>query len=124
MVKKYYVEFIYPGFFLAETSKEKITKTKFDNPLKIKLPESSYGYRVMSREETKINGEELKGEFKNCSGWYLAGEKLSLADIEKSHGKKSILYMNMKGSYDYVVKTKFGNYAEFEKGDVHIPNSE
>jgi hypothetical protein len=123
MTKKYYVEFLYPGMILAETSKEEITKTKFDNPVKIKLPDSSYGFRVMSREETEIDGELLKGEFKNCSGWYIAGEKFSLADVERSHGKHSILYCNMKNSYDYVVKTKFGNYVPLEKRDVHIPEN-
>lgn len=124
MVQKYYAEFLYPGIFVAETSKKEITRTKFDNPLKIKLPNDSYGYRVMSREETEIDGELLTGEFKNHSGWYLAGEKLSLSDIEKSHGRKSILYQNMDGNYDYVVKAKFGNYAPMDKGDVHIPDSE
>jgi hypothetical protein len=75
----------------------------------------------LTREEAKVNDEMLVGKFVIVSGWYVVGHRLSLFDIEKSHGKESNLYKNMDGSYDHVVKTKFGNYVTLEKEDHWIP---
>ena len=116
---KFYIEFIYPGIFVSETSYQEITNEQYLHPEKITIPEHSFGFRFKEREEIEQNGEMLVGKFKNESGWYFKGERLDKKQVIMETGENSILYKNMKNNhYDYVVKTEFGQYIPVGKNDV------
>lgn len=114
---RHYVEFLYPGAFVSESSVREIKEGERDN---IEIPDGAFGYRFFERMETKSdNGETLKGNKRNVTGWHYKGQKLSLVDIENMYPEKDILISNMRNNnWMYVVKTKFGQFIPLSGGDV------
>ena len=117
---KHYVEFIYPGIIVSESS-SKLIKNRGSI---VELPNSSFGYRFFDREEIKKNGEVLMGKRKNISHWHYEGKRYSLADIERLKPNERILISNMRNNkIDYVCCTNFGLSIPIDKGDVIIVES-
>jgi len=115
----YYVEFVYPGIIVNETSHTEISEKDWLRPDMVKIPKGSFGFRFVSRSEVVINGEKLVGEYRVASGWYFVGKKMSRLDVAKEKGRDNEVYKNMiYTELDHVVKTKGGQYIPVEKGDV------
>jgi len=121
MTEHYYAEFLYPGIIVSETSLKEITREQYLNPTTIVIPKGSFGFRVMHRNEVIEEGDVLKGLYKDTSGWFYAGRKMSMAEVEIEYGKDSILYRNMEGNgYDFVVKTECGQGFPLHEKDTVI----
>jgi hypothetical protein len=120
-MKKYFIEFVYPGIIVSETSKREIPENEHLHPELVKLPESCFGFRFGERTEVEIEGESLKGAFKATSGWFIHGEKQDLKTVKEKDGEDSTLYRNMESNgYEFVVRTRFGQAIPLSKGDVAI----
>jgi len=116
---KHYVEFLYPGLLVSETSVEEIAER---DTKKVEMSDSCFGFRFFDRTVSVIDGETLTGDRKNVSGWYYQGEKMTLEQVKASFGNDRnyrILISNMENNgYDAVVKTKFGQFIPLNDGDT------
>jgi hypothetical protein len=106
---KHYIEFLYPGIFVAESSAEEVNSRDID---KIKIPENCHGFRFYDRQETIAeDGETLSGEPRNYSGTYYRGRAMTLKDVKSELPDHRNLIENMEGnSWKKIVKTIFGNF--------------
>ena len=123
LVCKTYVEFLYPGIIVSESSSKEVQSRDIST---IEIPGGAFALKFYDIEynEVKIDGKVLKDEPKRCreTGWqYLGGEVLTLADVEKKMPSERILISNMEwNKIKKVVKTKFGQCMPMEKGDCVI----
>jgi len=114
-MEKHYVEFMYPGALVTETSVQEVSAR---DPTKIEAPENCFGYRFFDRVEGEIDGEAVVGKPKNYSGVHYFGTVKTLDDI-KGEMPGSILQRNMEGNgWDKVVQTRMGNYQPLTVEDV------
>ena len=115
---KHYVEFFYPGVFVAETSDRQIKKRDAKS---IKRPDDKpYAFRFFSREEKKSNGEILSGKNKDYSGmYYFAGEVYTIEQLKCEFSKESILIRNVEANgYKAAIFTDCGNWQPIEKNTI------
>lgn len=119
MMVKHYIEFIYPGVFFSESNIKEINKR---NPKSVEIPNAAFGFRFMDREEMELkSGEILKGDFKNISGWYYEGKKMTLKDVKMEMPAKNILIDNMLlNKWKSIVWTKFNQAIPLYENDVVI----
>jgi pantothenate kinase len=123
LVCKTYVEFLYPGIMVSETSSKEVKSRDISE---IEIPGGAYALKFYDIEynEVNIDNKVFKDETKRCreTGWqYLGGEVLSLADVKKKMPTEKILISNMEGNkIKKVVKTKFGQCMPMEKNDCVI----
>jgi hypothetical protein len=121
MSEHYYAEFLYPGIIVSETPLKEITREEYLNPEKVSVPKGSFGFRVMHRNEVIQEGDVLLGQYKNTSGWFYIGRKLSKVDVCKEFGVESTLFRNMENNgYDYVVNTAFGQSFPLHDKDTVV----
>lgn len=111
---KHYVEYLFPGIIVSETSAEEIKSRN----VKLKPPKGAYAYQFFDREEVEKDGETLIGKAKNRSGtFYLGGKVKTREDIEREM-PGSILASNMRcNKIERIVMTKAGQAMELHKGD-------
>ncbi|MCI8655787.1 MAG: hypothetical protein HFJ48_08055 [Clostridia bacterium] len=118
---KHFVEYLYPGVFVSETSVEEIAER---DTKKVTFSDGCFGFRFFDKSVTVVDGETLTGERKNISNWYYQGEKMTLAEVKEKHGDDRdyhILISNMENNgYNAVVKTKFGQFIPLNDGDTII----
>ena len=101
MTKKY-IEFGFPGVLVSETSVRPFTET----PTLSTLPKHSYGYRTFERIEVEVDGETLKGEDKNYSGWTFFGRELTLDQVKDQYPDEETMISNLESNgYDRVAHT-------------------
>ena len=118
---KHYVEYLYPGIFLSESSVSEISERDVSM---VSIPDNCFGFRFFDRTETVVDGEILTGHRKNISGWYYKGEKMTLEQVKATFGNDHnyrILISNMEGNgVGAVVKTKFGQFMPLNDEDEVI----
>lgn len=113
---KHYVEYIYPGIIVSETSTKEVLSR---NPKSVLIPDSAYGFRFIDREEVELNGEKLKGDNKNISRWYYRGRQMTLEDVKREKPEEEILISNMeRNDWKSIVWTKFNQAIPLDKGDT------
>jgi len=112
-VTRWYVEFLYPGAFLSETSCHEIEglDSKFD------LPKNAFAYTLYSVEikTTEVNGEvfDKKNRINIPGVAYIDGQIKTLDDIPNTPEFR-ILRSNMEGNgYSAVVYCRTHNYQPF-----------
>lgn len=114
---KHYVEFVYPGIMVSETSEKEIKS----RDQKIVLPKGAFGYHFFDREEVTKDGEVLVGKDKNHSGFFYEGRKMSLADVEREEPDQRILISNMRNNnIPFVCRTEYGQAIPMKDGDQII----
>lgn len=117
MTTKTYVQFLYPGTIVAETSTHEVADRS--DPI---MPEGAYGYSFFSRTETIVNGEKLIGEVRDRSVYTYIGEVMTAEQIERLPGDYRILLSNMRcNDWPVVVRTARGNFVPLLSGDRVIP---
>lgn len=118
---KHYVEYLYPGIIVSETSVEEISERDVS---KVELSDNCFGFRFFDRTVTVIDGETLTGDRKNISGWHYKGEKMTLEQVKANYGSDrnyETLIWNMENNdYPAVVKTKFGQFMPMNNDDTVI----
>ena len=114
-MRKHYVEYVFPGLIFSDSKVEPIK----DRKAKVRQPRGAYAYRFFSREEKRENGEVLKGEPKDYSGWrYFEGEILTLEAVKRDYPSHDIVIKNMQfNHYDRVVHCPNGGFYPMEKKD-------
>jgi hypothetical protein len=119
-VTKTFVEFQYPGLLFAESGDPHEVSSR--NIEDISIPENATGFKFFDRNEAVIDGQVLKGEIENESGWFYIGQEFAEKDIEaiNTNGEYNILLDNLRfNDYKTVVKTRFGNwYPVWDKDQV------
>lgn len=112
----YYLERLYPSFFGAETSMEKVETNDPDKIVdRMRGDKKCYGFRFFEREELEVNGEILSGENKNYSGIFYFGIELTKKELlEKIRGTASEdnVRHNMKQS-------ESDRFVETRRGTIH-----
>ena len=115
---KHYVEYLYPGNITNQTSVSEIPRRAVKN---IELSDDCIGFRFFDKTETVVDGEVLKGEKRNVSGWYYRGEKMTLQQAKTDYGKNfktQIILSSMEDlGHTTIVKTKFGDFLPLKKED-------
>ena len=118
-MQKTYVEILYPGSFLLESS---IKPVDSRDPAKFKAPKGCFGYRFFDREEVVSDDEEvLKGKPKNHSGTYYFGKVMTVDEVKSQVPDSGILVTNMQtNGWDRVVKTRCGNFQPLTSSDTIV----
>lgn len=117
---KHYVEFLYPGFFCSGISVEEIDER---DAKKVKVPDNCYAFRFFDMTVTVVDGEILRGDRKNESGYYYyQAEKMTLEQVKTTFGndwnyRNLISYMETYG-YKEAIKTRFGYVKELNDNDI------
>lgn len=118
---KHYVEYLYPGIIVSETSVSEIPERDVS---KVEVSGNCFGFRFFDRTVTVVDGETLTGDRKNVSGWHYKGEKMTLEQVKATFGndgKHDNLIFNMENNgYAAVVKTKFGQFMPLNDNDTVI----
>lgn len=115
---KHYVEYVYPGCIVSESSKREVTD-RIPELAREKMPEGAFGFRFMDRQEMTSNGETLSGEFKDIGSWHYEGTMYTIEEVKSLFPDKEILISNMEcNHWNRVVKTKFGQFINLNDGDV------
>lgn len=114
-MNKIYVEFLYPGIIVSESSSEEANHC---NPAKISIPDRAFVFRFYSREEKQYKGELLVGKPKNHTPWFMEGEELSFEEVRSRYPAEHILISNMeRNKIDRVCRTKFGQFIPLGDND-------
>lgn len=102
---KHYVEYIYAGSFVSETSTEEIKSRDQE----ITLPKGAYAYQIFDREEVEQGGEMLKGAPKNYGPRHIKGEVYDLERVKREVPDSRILVRNMEcNGWPNVIKCRQG----------------
>ncbi len=118
---KHYVEFLYPGAQLIETS---VREVQIRDPSTIQASKECFGYRFFDRQEITLENEKhkpetLKGEPKNYSGIYYFGKTMTLEEIKREIPNARHLINNMeRNKGNKFVKTRGGTFHPFTIDDV------
>jgi hypothetical protein len=116
---KHYVEFYYPGTFVAETETREVASR--DVPPD-DVPRGAYGYRFFDREEVEQDGETLRGERKNWSPTTFYGHEYTVEQLKAEFPSERILISNVEGNgYKRAVRTDRGWWQQLSDGDVVLP---
>ena len=120
-MERIYLQKMYPGIIVSETSDVDITDTG--------MPEfvenGCYAYRLYKRTVSMVDGEELLGKKRDYSGTvFLGGRVYSLDEVKREKPNERILISNMEiNDWEYVVETRQGQFVNYypEKGDKTAP---
>lgn len=103
---KHYVEY---RILFSETSVKEVSERDVKA---VNMPDGCFGFRFFDRTVTVIDGETLKGDRKNVSGWYYQGEKMTLEQVKATYGSdhdyRILIAIMEHNGYGALVKTKFG----------------
>lgn len=117
---KHYVEFRYPGSFVAEDS----SRPAVDGPLPTKIPKRAIGWRVWSRVEGELEGAPVVGPRIDVSPWTYIGKVLTVADVERMPmPENEILLENMRGSGTNRVVDTGRMTLSIDDDDTVVPES-
>lgn len=123
-VRKTFVEFVYPGLLFNEYGSQEVVVREIN--LK-DVPTDVIAYRFFDLIEGTIevdgNEQTLQGEpFNYSSLHYIGGRVMTKKEIRAELPKDNArrLIGNL-GDAPKAIKTRYGNFQPFKKGDVHIP---
>jgi len=122
--RRKYVEFLYPGAFVNETSVEEVKDRDID---KLKIPDNAFGFRFFDVLENKtiVDDEFVKmtsDRINKSPMHYYGGQVYTKEDVIREVPNNEILLKNMESNdWDKIVKTRMGNFQPFEKTDIFIP---
>ncbi len=111
-----YIEWFYPGAFVAETTTCPVVARVRPEV----IPEGAYAYRFYERQMTTApDGELLTGTRRNVSGMhYLKGERLTLDNIPDTPEFRILRGNMQRNQWDAVVKCPQGYIPLFPNDSV------
>lgn len=116
-VSKSYVEFLFPGSFLSESSIKEVDNIGAD----VQIPDGAFAYLYFQRDYVvdEAEGKTYDGDVHDRTGRiYIDGEVYDETRLAAEHGKDSTLYHNVIGNgYTHAVKTRRGNWQPLMDGD-------
>jgi hypothetical protein len=122
-VRKTYIEFLYPGSFVAESSTKEVKTREVS---KVKVPKSAFGFKFFDILSVVVDADsrkvQLTSERINMSPMHYYGGKLyTLAEVEREFPQNDTLVQNMKGNgWGKVIRCRTGNWQPFEDVDVFV----
>lgn len=119
-MKKTYIEYLYPGFFVANTYSEEVSDRNPPHP----LPDGVLGFRFFSVTETQVGDEILRGEKNDVGPWTYYGRERTAREIEALPETKEnrILKWNVRiNKYSRIVDLAGGHAFPLNDGDCVIP---
>ena len=122
-VRRTYVEFVYPGVIVNETS---VKEVESRDTSEVKVPDGAFGFRffdvLIAKVECAGKTVELRSDRLNQSPMhYYGGRIFSREEVARKVPDNRILLSNMEGNgWDRVIKTRTGNFQPFEESDVFI----
>ena len=118
---KKYVEYLYPGLLMTETSSVEIGHS---DPMKVELKKRAIGFRFYEKDFIDIDGEQFEGKIHNRTNWFYIGKRLTIEEVQSRFGnmpKYEILISNMKcNQISSVCMTEYGNFMPMEEDDVTL----
>ena len=114
------IEFNYPGSFYDESSSE---VCGHNNPKKAIVPKGACSFRFFDRvtQNATLEDGTVKEDIQHknkSSTYYPEATVLNIEDVKKLTGDYNILISNMEANqWDFVVRTRRGNFQLFEKED-------
>lgn len=122
--QKTYVEFLFRGSLVDESTKQEVT----NRSVLLDVPEGAFAFHFFDVYVTRMhdgftNREVHSKRFNESPMYYPGGQAFTLEQVQalgdKSH---SILVSNMEcNGYKTVVRTRWGNWKPFKAGDVVLP---
>ncbi|MDD5543858.1 MAG: hypothetical protein PHX83_11850 [Acidobacteriia bacterium] len=120
-VKKYWAEFLTPGFFVGESFKRDITSP---DPMKVKWPKGAYAFSIYEREDVEVDGKVYHGEAKQVGPlYYHPDSKIeTVAEATRNPGATETLIWNMAhNGYKKIIWTRWGNWPQgFDEKEMTI----
>jgi len=125
-VRKTYIEFLYSGSFMSESSTQEINTRDVS---KVKVPKDAFCFSffdilsvVVETDRRKV---QLTSERINVSPKHYYGGKLyTAAEFKRAFPSERILINNIKGNnYKKIIKCRTGNWQPFEETAVLIAES-
>lgn len=116
----YYVEFLYLGALMAESSCEEVSRR---DPATVEVPENAYAFRFFDRMETGVeaDGEErmmTSERFNYSPAYYPGGTVYTLASLEREFPDEEILLSNTRcNKWLGAIRTRIGNWQPWKEGD-------
>lgn len=123
MTVEHYAEHLYPGLLFAETQKVKLNRHSAAEVVEA-MPARADGFRLFDveiRTGTLEDGSLIEDRREvNRSAWYYPDATIAgVEEVERTHGPRSILAMNMRGNgYAHVVTTRAGSTYPLRPGDM------
>ena len=108
-----------PGSFVAEETTLVLSEGTPEEALS-KAPKRAFAFKLRTTKVAEIDDQILRGQPEYSGHYYLPGAvQLSKDEVAEAEGERSILRRNMEyNGWDYVVRTKLGNYQPLEANDV------
>ena len=122
-VRRTYVEFVYPGIIVSETS---VKEVESRDTSEVKVPDGAFGFRffdvLIAKVECDGKTVELRSDRLNQSPMhYYGGRILTREEVEREVPDNRILLDNMDGNgWNRVIKTRMGNFQPFEESDAFV----
>lgn len=118
---KKYVEYLYPGLIVSETSCKEIGH---NDPTRVNIEERSIGFRFFDKDFVIDGEEQYAGKVSNITNWFYIGKRLTFTEVQKRFGnnpKYRILIDNMRSNnISSVCMTQYGNFMPMEDGDLTL----
>ncbi|MCI9233241.1 MAG: hypothetical protein HFH08_01435 [Bacilli bacterium] len=118
---KKYVEYLYPGFIVSESSSMEI---EHSDPMKVEVKEHVIGFRFYEKDFIYSDGQQFEGQIKNMTNWFYIGKRLTLAEVKSRFNgmpKYKTLIDNMEcNEISSVCMTEYGNFMPMEKEDITL----
>lgn len=122
-VREMYVEFLYPGVLLSESSTR---RCKTRDPSKVKIPKNAFGFRFFDFISTTVDvdGKKVRLESKRgnvSSLHYYGGRVYTLAELKREFPDEHTLILNVENSRNKkAICCRTGNWYLFERKDVLV----
>jgi len=122
-IRKTYIEFVYPGYILNETSTKEV---KSRDTAKVKVPDGAFGFKFFDILEATVeaDGKPVKltsARINESPMYYYGGRIYTRAEVAREVPNNQILLANMDSKgWDKVIKTRARNFQPFEKTDVFV----
>ena len=118
---KKYVEYLYPGLIVSETSRSEI---EHNDPEKVEIKEHCVGFRFIEQDFVIDGKEQYDGKTRVTSNWFFIGKRLTLDEVKKLYGNdpsKRTLIDNMEfNDIKSVCMTQFGNFMPMQDEDMTL----
>jgi hypothetical protein len=117
-----YIEFLYPGAFIAETSSRAVPCRALPEV----IPGQTTGYRFFTRKEVVVDGEKLVSQPKDYSGWTYFGKEYSAEQIRAMDADHlAVLRGNVRiNGWDRVVQTTCGRWYPLDDADIVVADAD
>ncbi len=118
---KKYVEYLYPGLIVSETSSKEV---EHNDPMKVNIEGRAIGFRFYEKDFINASGEQFEGKVKNRTNWFYIGKRLTFSEVQSRFGKMpkyETLISNMEcNGISSVCMTEYGNFMPMEDGDMTL----